>query len=217
MALLNFRRKETPAEPVGASPRATGEPVGAPTLVVYESACIHPELLRLMVVHPLEPDERFTVYDGVGRPTALFAGTLEAVPEAMPISEELALPEELGEGSVARYVYAEDRARLEALVLRGEGIFDPEASLWHRHVSLPALRLLADSGRPPAQCELLALVLAVGAGALALVHSWPTLVLAALSLLAGVQIALVTPALRRLRAPSSSEASRWTILLQRSR
>ncbi len=183
-----------------AEERATGEPIGGPALLVFDGATVHPDLLRLMVRHPLEPDERFTLYDAVGRPTGLFTGVLDSVPVAMPISEELDWPDDLGPESVARLVYDEDRARVEALVLRGEEIFEPGDSLWRHHVSLRLLRWLTATSAPIAQLELLGLVLAVGSGALALLGGWGTLVLAAVSLLLGVQISRLLPSVRGLRA-----------------
>lgn len=193
----------------GADERATGEPIARPALVVYEGATVHPDLLRLMVQHPLDPDERFTLYDAVGRPTGLFTGALSSVPASMPISEELDWPDELGPESVARLVYAEDQPRVEQLVLRGEQVFDPGQSLWRRHLSLRLIRSLTNSGAPIAQLELLGLVLAVGAGGLALLGGWGTLVLAAASLLLGVEVSRLIPAVRALRgdAPGLARAA----------
>ncbi len=51
----------TRAEPAGAQELATGEPVVQPALVVYEGSGVHPELLRLMVAHPLEEGDRYTL------------------------------------------------------------------------------------------------------------------------------------------------------------
>ncbi|MEZ4451125.1 MAG: hypothetical protein R3B09_16725, partial [Nannocystaceae bacterium] len=167
---------------------ATGDPIGGPALVAFESACIHAEILRLMVLHPLEPDERFTLYDSVGRPTAWFCGDLEGVPAAMPISEEIAWPPEVGPADLARLVYDEDRRRAEAIVLRSQGITERRELLWTRFFSGPLLRALVASGRALAQIELLALVLVVGAGGLALVHAHIGALLGALTLLVGVEI-----------------------------
>ncbi len=191
-----------------AEERATGEPIGGPALLVFDGATIHPDLLRLMVQHPLEPDERFTLYDAVGRPTGLFTGALDSVPVAMPISEELDWPENLGPESVARLVYDEDRARVEQLVLRGEEVFEPGESLWRHHISLRLIRWLTGAGAPVAQLELLGLVLAVGSGALALLGGWGTLVLAAVSLLLGVEISRLLSFVRALRSGASSGQAR---------
>jgi hypothetical protein len=191
---------------IDAEERAVGELVGRPALVTYEGATIHPGLLRLMVEHPLEPDERFTIYDEVGRPTGLFAGELKVVPAAMPISEELDCPEGLGPESVARLVYAEDRVRAELLVLRGEQLFTPGASLWRRYIDLTLIRELANRGRPVAQIEVAGLILAVGSGALALFGLWFTQILATASLLVGVEIAHILPIVRALRrGPGAAE------------
>lgn len=188
----------------GADEVATGDPIGGPALVAYESACIHAEIFRLMVLHPLEDDERFTLYDGVGRPTAWFCGELAAVPAAMPISEEIAWPPEVGPADVARLVYDEDRRRAEAIVLRSQRIREASELLWTQFFAGPLLRLLVASGRPLAQIELAAIVLVVGAGALVLVHPHVGALLGALTLLVGVEISRLLPALRRLRPEDST-------------
>lgn len=191
----------------GARELATGDPVGRPALVVYEGSCIHPHLLGLMVAHPLEPDERFSLYDEAGRPTACFVGRLDSIPPSMPISEELPWPEELGPGDVVRIVYDEDRSRAEALVVRSENVLDVETSWWRRHAELPTLRWMANARRPLPQLELLALVLAVGSLPLALWGTHLGLVLAALALLLGVHTSSLLPRVRRLRRPRVSAAS----------
>ena len=191
----------------GARETATGDPVGRPALVVYEGSCIHPHLLGLMVAHPLEPDERFSLYDEAGRPTACFVGRLDSIPPTMPISEELPWPDELGPGEVVRIVYDEDRGRAEALVLRSESVLDVETSWWRRHTELPTLRWMANARRPLPQLELLALVLALGSLPLALWGTHLGLVLAAVALLLGVHTSSLLPRVRRLRKRQSSAAS----------
>ena len=42
---------------------ATGDRVDGPALVAYDTATIRAGLLELMVAHPLEDGERFTLYD----------------------------------------------------------------------------------------------------------------------------------------------------------
>ena len=183
----------------GAEELATGDPIGGAALVAYESACVHRDILRLMVEHPLDPDERFTLYDAAGRPCAWFTGDLPAVLAAMPISEEIAWPEEVGPADLVRLIYAEDRARGEAIVRRSDRAFPPDDSLWARHVEAPLLRRLAGRGRPLAQVEALALVLGIGSGALVLVLGGALgATLGALALVVGVEIARLLPALRRL-------------------
>lgn len=180
----------------------TGDPIGSAALVVFESAVVHAALLRLMVEHPLEPGERFTLYDAAGRPTAWFTGDLASLPTQMPISEEIAWPEEVGPEDLARVVYAEDRRRAEAIVRRSEGLGALGVALWSRRVEGPLLRRLAASGRPTAQIELLAVTLAAGSGAWVLLSAWAGAVAGALCLLLGVEIARLLPALRRLRRAS---------------
>ena len=201
-------------------PEAREVPIGdeltGPGLVVFEGTYLDPQLLRLMVEHPLEADERFSLYDGVARPAGFFAGELGAMPAIMPVSEELDWPESLGPDDVARVVYEEDRERAEWLVLRTEarrsrtsGWRGTETehvhrslageSRWHREISIRTLRWLARSNLAVAQLELLALGAALAAGPIALVHTWATLVLAGLVLLLGVHVSRLLAPLRFLR------------------
>jgi len=179
---------------------ATGDAIGVPALVTLESAVINREVLQLMVEHPLEEDERFTIYDGVARPTAWFTGYLRLLPATMPISEEIIWPEEVGPDDVARLVYPEDWLRGEAIVRRSRGLAERDnTSLYSRFVAAPLLRGLAAAGRPLAQVEVVALALAVASGALVLLDPWFGAGLGALALLAGVEIARQLPALRELQ------------------
>lgn len=196
----------TRAEPAGATELATGEPIEQPALVVYEGTGIRPEVLRLMVAHPLESDERYTLYDEVGRPTAVFAGSLAQMPSSLPITEELPWPEDMGPADVVRLVFPEDLARAEALVLRGDKVALPGRSGWHRRITIPLLRWLSNSRRPLAQIELAAL--ATGALALPLVLGGGAagLVLGAFSMLVGVQVSHHLGTLRVLRGPRPDAA-----------
>ncbi len=183
----------------GAEDLATGDTLGGPALLVLESASIHREILRLMVEHPLEEDERFTIYDSVGRPCAWFTGHLRLLPATMPISEEIIWPAEVGPEDVARLVYPEDRSRAEAIVRRSRGLSAGDASLYSRFIAAPLLRALTVAERPLAQIEVVALALALGSGALVLIDPWFGAVLGAIALLLGVEIARQLPALRQLR------------------
>ena len=109
----------------GADDLSVGDAIEAPALVVTEGTLVARDVLRLMVEHPLEHDERFTLYDAIGRPAALFTGWLAEIPDTMPIAEEIDWPEGHGAGDVARVVYAADRERVERLLLRDAGIFTP--------------------------------------------------------------------------------------------
>jgi len=178
--------------------------------VVYEGTGVHPELLRLMVAHPLEPDERFTLNDDVGRPCAAFIGELAVAPSMMPVAEELPWPEDMGTQHVVRLVYEEDRPRAEALVLRDAGlpsIPGDADSAWNRFVTRPILRWLANAGRPVAQLELLALALAVAVLPLSLVGGHFGLVAAGLCMMLAVVVARLLPVVRRLhqRDPDPDE------------
>jgi hypothetical protein len=202
--------------PGGAREVAIGELLSGPGLIVFEGTFIDPQLLRLMVEHPLESDERYSLYDGVARPAGCFAGTLGAMPAIMPVSEELDWPEGLGPDDIARVVYDEDIERVEWLVLRTEArrsrtsgwrgtetehvhVSLAGESRWHREISVRTLRWLARSNLAVAQLELLALGVALAAGPVALASTWPTLILAGLLLLIGVHVSRLLAPLRFLR------------------
>ncbi|NVB38901.1 hypothetical protein G6O69_13750 [Pseudenhygromyxa sp. WMMC2535] len=193
-----------------------GDIIDGPGLMIYEGTFLDPQLLRLMVEHPLEDDERYTLYDGVARPAGFFAGELGAMPATMPVSEELLWPDDLGPDDIARVVYDEDVERAEWLVLRTEarrsrtsGWRGTETehvrrslageSRWHREISIRTLRWLARSNLAVAQLELLALGVALASGPVCLVHSWPTLILAGVLLLLGVHVSRLLAPLRFLR------------------
>lgn len=197
----------TRAEPPGAQELATGEPLERPALVVYEGSGVHPELLRLMVAHPLDPGERYTLYDEAGRPTAVFSGLLQQMPSSLPITEELPWPEDMGPTDVVRLVYEEDVARAEGLVLHGDRVGLPGRSAWHRRVTIPILRRLSNSRRPLAQIELLALAVSMLVLPLVLGGGAAGLPLGAFAMLVGVQVSLHMRALRELRGPRSDAAA----------
>jgi hypothetical protein len=193
-----------------------GDPLGGPALILFEGTYVDPQVLRLMVEHPLESDERFSLYDGAARPAGCFTGEVGAMPGIMPVSEELEWPEQLGPDDLARVVYPEDRERAEWLVLRTEarrsrtsGWRGTETehvrrslageSRWHREVSIRTLRWLARSNLAVAQLELIALGVALVAGPVALANTWVTLVLSGLLLLLGVHVSRLLAPLRFLR------------------
>jgi hypothetical protein len=186
--------------PEGAADVSAGDAVGGPALVVYEGTFVQPELMELMVKHPLHPDERFTLYDGRGRPAAWFTGDLASVPAIMPLSEELDYPEGMGPEHIARVVYEEDVPAAEWLVLQQRGVVgDEQRSRWFTDVVVPTLRMLVRTPLTLAQIELVALAVAIAAGPLALFDSWFALVPAALLLLAGVHTSRLLHAAARLR------------------
>lgn len=196
----------TRAEPPGAQELATGEPLDRPALVVYEGSGVHPELLRLMVAHPLEDGDRYTLYDEAGRPTAVFTGRIKQMPSTLPITEELPWPEGMGPRDVVRLLYEEDLARAESLVLEGDRVGLPGRSSWHRRVTIPILRRLSNSRRPLAQIELAALGVAMLSLPLVLGGGAAGLPLGAFAMLAGVQVSMHVRALRELRGPRSDAA-----------
>lgn len=185
--------------PPGCTELATGEWVGRPALLVYESSYIDPKLLRLMIEHPLEAEERFSLFDDHDRPVGWFTGALRRIPAAMPLSEEIPWPEGLGSAHVARVITGDDVPRMEGLVLACEVGSPPGTSLWERKVDIPLMRVLVHPTKPIEQVELAALVCSVGSGAIALQGSGLGLVCATFCLLLGVEVARVLPALGRLR------------------
>jgi hypothetical protein len=206
-----------PARPLGAAGAslgaklharevATAERIDRPALVVYEGSFVHPALLALMVAHPLDSDERFTLYDDVGRPAACFYGELGVIPGMLPLTEELPWPDEHGPADVVRLVYPEDVARVETLVLRIEDVPVHGTPGWRSRVEVPTLRWMADSRRPLAQLNLLGLSLVAAALPLGLLGGVLGLVGAAASLLFGVHVTRLIPIVRRLRAAGTADA-----------
>ena len=185
---------------------ATAERIDRPALVVYEGSLVHRDLLALMVAHPLEPDERYTLYDDAGRPAATFYGRLGVIPGMLPLTEELPWPDEHGPADVVRLVYPEDVERVEALVLRGEDVPVHATPGWRARVELPTLRWMADSRRPLAQLNLLGVSLVAASLPLGLLGGVLGLVGAAASLLLGVHVTRLIPIVRRLRAAGTAEA-----------
>lgn len=186
-----------------------GESLEGGGLAVYEGTLINPEVLELMVEYPLEDEERFSLYDGAGRPSAWFFGELERVPPSMPMSEEIAWPIEFGPDDLCRVVYSEDRERAEALVRRLHGVSFEENSRWQSDVEAPSLRFVVDGPFTLAQTEFAALALGLLAGAFTLVDSWPTLVFGCICLVASVHLARVLMAARVLLPTSAAADLRW--------
>lgn len=208
----------TTLTPTGARAVATGEWLDRPALIVFEGTCVHPSLLPLMVEHPLDRDERFTLYDALGRPAACFVGHLRAMPAVMPVTEELPWPEGFGPPDVVRVVYPEDLERGEALVLRVEGITGRARSWWRDSVDAHTLRWLTRSARPLPQLQLLAWVLGLGALPISLIGGGPALWLGATSLLLGVHVSRALPRVRVLRGePTTAESlddDRWVAAIR---
>ncbi len=193
--------------PEGSIEVATGDEVGAPALILWEGTYVDPQLLRLMIEHPLEADERFALYDEVGRPAACFAGRLERVPPTVPVAEGLDLPERFGAHSLARLVDEEDRQRSEALVAACESELDLEGSSFNRVAGMWTLRWLARSRASIAQLELAALVAALGAGIWVLSGAWWGLLAGAIFLLFGVHVARLLRPLRALGTAAFTSAT----------
>ncbi|MCR9166152.1 MAG: hypothetical protein ACE37F_10435 [Nannocystaceae bacterium] len=182
------------------SDTATGESLGRPALVVFEGTVLNPDVLELMVEHPLEPGERYTLYDEVGRPAACFFGELQRVPAMLPLTEELPWPEPFGPADVVRQVDPEDLRRAQELTLRSAGLPAPEHRGWSRDVERPVLRWMADSGRPLAQLNLLGVGLVVSALPMALVGGFFGTLAAGLGLVVGVMVTSLVGHIRHLRA-----------------
>lgn len=183
----------------GARVVSSGEPIAAPALLAFESAVIAGTLLRDLVERPLAADEGRSLVDAVGRPSAWLTGHLACVPAELPIAEELPWPAERGPTDVARFVYAEDRPRIEAVIWSDRADSgDDEGALGARTSLRAIVGRLADSGRPLGQIELAATSMAVLAGPAALLGGRLGIVLGAALLCIGVQLAAVVPALARL-------------------
>lgn len=178
---------------------ATGDRVDGPALVAYDTATIRAGLLELMVAHPLEDGERFTLYDTLGRPVATFFGHLAHVPAILPICEELPYPDGIGPADVARVVDREDLRGALNLVVDSEGVFPSTPSMWRRWIGIPTLRLMAAHRAPTAQLELLALVLVAATLPLSLVGAGAWCLLAAVCLLLGVHTSKLLKSVRVLR------------------
>lgn len=198
-----------PERPVQIEEVSVGEALEGGGLAIYEGTLINPKVLELMVEHPLEQEERFSLYDGAGRPSAWFFGELERIPPSMPMSEEIAWPPELGPGDLVRVVYKEDRDRAEALVRRLHGVAFEEGSRWQSAVEAPSLRFVVDGPFTLAQTEFAALGLGLLAGAFTLVDSWGTLVFGCICLVASVHLSRVLMSARVLLPTSGSSDLRW--------
>jgi hypothetical protein len=202
----------TRTSPPGACPGSAGDHLDTAALVVIESAAIEPAALQRL----LHARGEGSLLDERGRPVAWWSDRLARLPAGLPVSEALASPEAPSSAEVARLVDAEDRPRMEALIVRATAAEGPEStadaappSPWRRWLELPLLRWLCARRRPPGQIEVGALLLAVLSGVAALLASGPGLVLAAALLLIGVQLAALLPELRRLLAAGGGARAGW--------
>jgi len=201
----------TRACPPGSRPGSVGDRVDAAALVALESVMIEPVALRRLLGAAGEG----SLYDERGRPVAWWSAALGRVPAGLPVGEALAAPEAPAPAELARLVDADDRPRMEALIVRAvtATAASPAESLvfgpWRRWLELPLLRWLCARAWPPGRVELLALVLVVASGFAALLDSRPGLLLAAAVLLVGVQLAVLVPELRALLRPGAAGAAGW--------
>jgi hypothetical protein len=186
------------ARPEGAGEIGVGEQLDQPALLAWEGSYFDPTLLRLMIEHPLEADERFAIYDELGRPAGCFCGRLELVPALVPVAEELDLPPPHGSASVVRVVDPEDVARAVHLVARCETRLDLDASVFNRVVALRSLSWLAAAGLTLAQLELISLVLVAACAPFLLLLDWAGLILAGLVLVLGVHVSRLLRSLGEL-------------------
>lgn len=201
----------TRACPPGSRPGSVGDRVDTAALVALESVMIEPVALQRLLGAAGEG----SLYDERGRPVAWWSAALGRVPAGLPVGEALAAPEAPAPAELARLVDADDRPRMEALIVRA--VTTSAASFaesltsgpWRRWLELPLLRWLCARAWPPGRVELVALVLAVAAGFAALLDSRPGLVLAAAVLLVGVQLAVLVPELRALLRPGAAGAAGW--------
>ena len=175
-----------------------GEEIGQPALLVWEGSYVDPALLRLMIEHPLDPDERFAIYDELGRPAGCFCGNLGAVPALVPVAEELDLPPPFGNASAVRVVDREDLPRAHRLIAQCETSLQLADSGFLREAGLRTLSWLARSRLTLAQLEMLALLLVLASAPLLLLLGWPGLVAAGMCLVGGVHVARLLRALGEL-------------------
>jgi hypothetical protein len=199
------------AAPAEALTVAAGDRVDAPALVACETAAFDPAALRRLA---RGGGGDGSVFDELGRPVAWWTARLARVPALLPVGPALAGVDAPEPAEVVRLVDADDRPRMEALVLRAVAAELPRApasarSPWRRWLELPLLRWLAAGRRPLGQLEVLALLLAVLAGVAALGASRAGLVLAGGLLLAGAQLAALVPELARLLGPERAGAAGW--------
>lgn len=198
---------EAPFPPTGREDElAEIEAIGHIALVVYEGVYLRREILELMVEHPLDADEQYSLYDSCGRPAAWFTGCLAAVPWQLPVGEELPWPEPHGPDDIARIVYPEDERRCEALILRDAEGVRGRASWWQETVDAHALRWMTRLRRPPAQLEWIALLLALSSLPLAWVGTPLTTWLAASGFLVGGYWGSLLSRIRALRNHAAKEA-----------
>lgn len=201
----------TRACPPGSRPGSVGDRVDTAALVALESVMIEPVALQRLLGAAGEG----SLYDERGRPVAWWSAALGRVPAGLPVGEALAAPEAPAPAELARLVDADDRPRMEALIVRA--VTTSAASFaesltsgpWRRWLELPLMRWLCARAWPPGRVELVALVLAVAAGFAALLDSRPGLLLAAAVLLVGVQLAVLVPELRALLRPGAAGAAGW--------
>ncbi len=192
--------------PLPVDESATGEPVERPALVLFEGTMLNPRVLQLMVDHPLEPGERYTLYDEVGRPAACFFGKLHTVPSVLPLTEELPWPDEFGPQDVVRQVDPEDHLRAQELTLRAASMPRPAHRGWRRDVERPALRWMADSRRPLAQLNLLGIGSVAAALPLSLLGGFFGVLGAAVALVIGILVTSLVGPVRSLRAAGGGHA-----------
>ncbi len=202
----------TRASPPGACPGSAGDRLDTAALVVLESAAIEPAALQRL----LHAQGEGSLFDERGRPVAWWSARLLQMPAGLPVTEALASPDAPSSAEVARLIDAEDRPRMEALIVRAtaaegstQSADTAPLSPWRRWLELPLLRWLCARRRPPGQIEVGALLLAALSGVAALLASGFGLVLAALLLLVGVQLAALLPELRRLLAAGGGARVGW--------
>jgi hypothetical protein len=139
------------------------------------------------------------LFDAVGRSVGWFTGRLEAIPSAMPTSEELPWPEELGPWSVARMVYPQDRERFERLILSAHDVLPQQNALWRQSVELQVLRLLLRGRLRVAQVESFAFLSVGAALPFVLTGTHLGMLVGALLLALGVQLSWLIGPLRTVR------------------
>lgn len=139
----------------------SGDPIGAPTCVLFEASVVHAEQLAQWVeATATEPGA--SLYDDGGRPIGWVTRHLESCPAVMPVGESLGGCVQAPLGSAVRIVDDQDLRRAEHVIfgdLLGRSI--PPGS-WVALAGVPTLRWLCHLRAPPFRVEVALFGLSIG-------------------------------------------------------
>lgn len=131
---------------------ATGDRIGRPALVLFDSTVASPDHLAAWA-QAARASGGASVYDDVGRPAGWVSAALERCPSSMPMGEAWDGQVQAPGGAAARLVDAEDLDRAEAVVLQGRLGFGPTTGTWSQRVGRPTLRWLCELPVPLGRVE----------------------------------------------------------------